>query len=172
MSVDPSEAATEPGPSLQARASLRRHAMAAAAHFAAQAQVDIEDEALALIAEFMIAVTLTDDQRSVSLLPQAVIAAGRFLFARDELKVARAEIREEGSRTSAWLVRGLQRRSSAFSPRSKPAGASGVATKRSSRSITIASGAPKSTTPPQWLGSLPHGVNGGSGSSLSPRNFG
>jgi hypothetical protein len=70
--------------------------MAAAAHFAAQAQVDIEDKALALIAEFMIAVTLTDDQKSVSLLPQAVIAAARFLFARDELKVARAEIREEG----------------------------------------------------------------------------
>ncbi len=41
--------------------------MAAVAHFAAQAQVDIEDKALALIAEFMIAVTLTDDQKSVSL---------------------------------------------------------------------------------------------------------
>ena len=45
--------------------------MAAAAHFAAQAQVEIEDEALALIAEFMIAVTLTDvhNSKSVSLLP-------------------------------------------------------------------------------------------------------
>jgi len=61
------EAASGSGPNSQARASLRRHAMAAVAHFAAQAQVDIEDKALALIAEFMIAVTLTDDQKSVSL---------------------------------------------------------------------------------------------------------
>jgi hypothetical protein len=70
--------------------------MAAAAHFAAQAQVDIEDKALALIAEFMIAVTLTDDQKSVSLLPQAVMAAARLLFSPDEIMIARAELLEEG----------------------------------------------------------------------------
>jgi hypothetical protein len=55
----PNEAATEPAPSLLVRATLRRHAMAVAAHFAAQTQLDIEDEALALMAEFVIAVTLT-----------------------------------------------------------------------------------------------------------------
>jgi hypothetical protein len=90
------EAATGSGPSIEACASLRRHAMVAAAYFAAQAQVEIEDEALALIAEFMIAVTLSDDQKSV--LPQAVMAAARFLFAQDELNVARAhlEFEDEG----------------------------------------------------------------------------
>jgi hypothetical protein len=90
------EPPTEPAPNLQAHASLRRHAMAAAARFAAQAQVKIDDEALELIAEFVIAVTLTVGQDSVSPLPDAVVAAGRLLFLRDELKVARAEVRKEG----------------------------------------------------------------------------
>ena len=80
--------------------------MAAAAHFAAQAQVEIEDEALALIAEFMIAVTLTDvnNSKTISLLPHAVMAAARLLFARDELKVARVELRRRGSRDE-WKAR-------------------------------------------------------------------
>jgi hypothetical protein len=90
-------AEAEPAARLQAQAFLRRHAVAAAAHFAAEAQVEIEDEALALIAEFMIAVTLTDVPESVSPLPHAVMATARLLFARDELKVARAEVRKEGS---------------------------------------------------------------------------
>jgi hypothetical protein len=125
--------------------------MAAAAHFAAQAQVDIEDKALALIAEFMIAVTLTDDQKSVSLLPQAVIAAARFLFARDELKVARAEIREEGFEDE-WEARlRAENTVEGFSPRSKVVQALGVVTRRSSRSITTASRVAKSTTPTLWL---------------------
>lgn len=86
--------ASEPVPSLQARASLRRHAMAAAACFAAQAQVDIEDKALALIAEFMIAVTLTDVHRKTSFhrIPHGVMAAARLLFSLDELEIAREEV--------------------------------------------------------------------------------
>ena len=99
----PNEAATGPASNLQARASLRRHALAAAAHFAAQAQVEIDDEALALIAEFMIAVTLTDvhNSESISPLPHAVMAAARLLFSRDEMKIARAEVRKEGQLASS-----------------------------------------------------------------------
>ena len=80
--------------------------MAAAAHFAAQAQVEIEDKALALIAEFMIAVTLTDvnNSKTISLLPHAVVAAARLLFARDELKVARTELGMRGPRDE-WKAR-------------------------------------------------------------------
>ncbi len=59
----PPQAATH---SLQDRSALRRHAVAAAALFAAQAQVEIEDEALALIADFMVAVALTDVHNSGS----------------------------------------------------------------------------------------------------------
>jgi hypothetical protein len=77
--------------------------MAAAAHFAAQAQ-DVDDEALELIAEFVIAVTLTDNQESVSPLPHAVMAMARLLFARDELNVARAEVRKKG-RVDEWDAR-------------------------------------------------------------------
>jgi hypothetical protein len=139
MLLHPSEAATGSRPSTQARASLRRHAMAAAAHFAAQAQVDIEDKALALIAEFMIAVTLTDDQKSVSLLPQAVMAAARLLFSPDEIMIARAELLEEGLEDESEARVRPRRWSRASSPRSKVVLALGRATRRSSRSITAPS---------------------------------
>jgi hypothetical protein len=58
MSVTPRR--RRPGPS------LTRHAKAVPANFAAQAQVDVNDEALALIPEFMVAVTLTDFDQSTS----------------------------------------------------------------------------------------------------------
>jgi hypothetical protein len=61
MEDSPHEAPTGSALNLPTRASLRRHARVAAAYFAAQAQFDIDDEALALIAEFMVAVTLTAD---------------------------------------------------------------------------------------------------------------
>jgi hypothetical protein len=97
MNDIPDEAPTEPTPNLQARGSLRRHARAAAAHFAAQAEVDIEDEALALVAEFIIAVTLTaDTPGSLRLLPHATTAAARVLFSHDELERARADVGKEG----------------------------------------------------------------------------
>ena len=84
------EAATGSGPN-----STRLSLMAAVAHFAAQAQVDIEDKALA---HRRVYDRRHADRRSkVGFAPpQAMIAAARFSFARDQLKVARAEIREEG----------------------------------------------------------------------------
>jgi hypothetical protein len=93
----PDEAATGSAPNLLDRTALRRHAMAAAANFAAQAQVEIEDGDLALIAEFMIAVTLTSvhNSKSIAPLPRAVLAAARLIFRLDELRLARAEVRGE-----------------------------------------------------------------------------
>jgi hypothetical protein len=93
----PDEAATGSAPNLIDRTALRRHAMAAAANFAAQAQVEIDDGELALIAEFMIAVTLTNFHNSKSIvpLPRAVLAAARLIFRLDELRLARAEVRGE-----------------------------------------------------------------------------
>jgi hypothetical protein len=88
------EAPAEPSSNLATRASLRRHARVAAAYFAAQAQLDIEDEPLALMAEFMVAITLTADSSSWRL-PHAVTAAARVLLGRDELELARVDVRKE-----------------------------------------------------------------------------
>jgi hypothetical protein len=56
--------------------------------------LEIDDEALALIAEFMVAITLTADL-SFRLLPHAVTAAARVLFGRDELELARVGVWKE-----------------------------------------------------------------------------
>jgi hypothetical protein len=151
MLLDPIEAATEPAPNLQARASLRRHAMAAAAHFAAQAQVEIEDEALALIAEFMIAVTLTDvhNSKSVSLLPHAVMAAARLLFARDELKVARVELWRRRSRDE-WKAR-LRAEKTVEGFFAESGAGIGSDDQTLKPLYNDASRVAKSTTPPQWF---------------------
>jgi len=97
----PNEAETGPAASLRAQASLRHHAKAAAAHFAAQAKVEIEEEALALIAEFMVAVTLTNFEPPSLFLPHAVMAAARVLLGHDELELARVDVRKEAKLRSS-----------------------------------------------------------------------
>jgi hypothetical protein len=79
---------------------LRRHAMAAAASFAAKGEVDLDDKALALIADFMLVVAAT---QGMNRLPHAVMATARLLFSQDELERARDQVREMGALVSESL---------------------------------------------------------------------